>query len=161
MIEALLHGKLSRDQENMEDTLTSNVFGLIKYVEPEQALFSFLAGAQDLSRSKPLTFLQQASCDFINYEFWPRWSEADCYGCEPDVVIRVHLKGDRRLVILIEAKYHSGKSSVADQELERPNDQLAREWDNLVHLAQRERAQPILIYLTAVVHLCHILRSGG
>ena len=45
MIEALLRGKLSREQENMEDVLTSNVFGMLQYVAPESGLFPFLAQA--------------------------------------------------------------------------------------------------------------------
>ena len=45
MIEALLRGKLSREQENMEDVLTSNVFGMLQYVAPELGLFPFLARA--------------------------------------------------------------------------------------------------------------------
>ena len=45
MIHALLNGKLSADQENMEDILTSNVFGLLRYLPPEHGLLPFLAHA--------------------------------------------------------------------------------------------------------------------
>ena len=38
MIEALLHGKLSCKQENMEDILTSNVFGMLQYFDTSRAI---------------------------------------------------------------------------------------------------------------------------
>ena len=50
-----------------------------------------------------------------------------------------------KTIILVEAKYKSGKSSEADDG-EKPNDQLAREWDNLSVLARRKDLVPILIY---------------
>lgn len=34
MIPAWLHGKLSREQENLEDLLTSTVFGLLSPSDP-------------------------------------------------------------------------------------------------------------------------------
>ncbi len=42
MIPALLHGKLSREQENMEDILTSIVFGVLKHLPPELILLPWL-----------------------------------------------------------------------------------------------------------------------
>jgi hypothetical protein len=42
MLMVLLRGKLSRDQENMEDILTSNVFGVLQYLPPGAALVPFL-----------------------------------------------------------------------------------------------------------------------
>ena len=57
-----------------------------------------------------------------------------------------------KLLLLIEVKYLSGKSSfMNDGPL--PNDQLAREWDNLVGLIAEsdgmENAIPYLLYVTA------------
>ena len=46
VIPALLHGKLAVKQENMEDILTSNVFGMLEHVRPECGLFQFLAQAK-------------------------------------------------------------------------------------------------------------------
>jgi len=47
MLQAMLHGKLTRKEESMEDLLTSNAFGLMKYLPPEAALFPFLSLAKD------------------------------------------------------------------------------------------------------------------
>ncbi len=37
VIDAIVNGKLSREQENMEDLLTSCVFGLLTRVSPKSA----------------------------------------------------------------------------------------------------------------------------
>ena len=51
--------------------------------------------------------------------------------------------------VLIEAKYRSGKSSEAIVGIEKPNDQLAREFDNLKNISRRERiTRYALVYLT-------------
>lgn len=57
MLVALLHGKLSRDQENMEDILTSNVFGVMRYLPPAIALFPFISKASSPEGVKPLAAL--------------------------------------------------------------------------------------------------------
>jgi len=147
MLMALLKGKLSREQENMEDILTSNVFGLLQYLSPKDCLLPFLRLAQTPEGNKLLEELPDGTQ--AKYEFWPWWNEKDCDNCQPDVVLRLNINGKRSLLVLIEAKYFSGKSSEENNEQERPNDQLAREWDNLVRIAAREGAEPILVYLTA------------
>ena len=152
MLMALLKGKLSREQENMEDILTSNVFGLLGYLPAERGLLPFLACAENQSGERPLACLAKPTIPAdqqVSYEFWP-WMEAtDCFGCEPDVLLRIPRSGDNRLLVLVEAKYLSGKSSEASDEYSKPTDQLAREWDNLVRVAERESSEPVLIYLTA------------
>lgn len=152
MLQALLKGKLSREQENMEDILTSNVFGLLKYVPPGEGLLNYLALAEDEDGNQPLKYLRslnEASQDSISYEFWPWWEELDCYGCEPDVVISLKISAQKKLLVLIEAKYLSGKSSEADEAYDIPTDQLAREWDNLSVRSNKSDECPVLIYLTA------------
>lgn len=147
MLMALLRGKLSRDQENMEDILTSNVFGTFKYLPPQDALLPFLSNAALLNGEMPLASLPGHA--EVKYKFWPRLEEPDCEGCEPDVLIFLKLPGgSEKKLILVEAKYLSGKSS-EEGEGARPHDQLAREWDNLRALAARESAASLLIYLTA------------
>lgn len=150
MLIALLKGKLSRDQENMEDILTSNVFGLMKYLPPGEALFPFLKCAEDIEGDNPLANLSQIAT--AEYEFWPMVKESDCIRCEPDLIIRIH-DGGNDYLLFIEAKYLSGKSSEEDQSIEAPYDQLAREWDNLICMAKRENAKPLLIYVTADIGL--------
>ncbi len=149
MIEALLRGKLSREQENMEDILTSSVFGMLQYVAPKLGLFPFLAQATTIAGDRPLGFLKDV-CDLgqarFEYDFWPQWPQS-----EPDVAIDIQCDVRSPHLIGIEAKFRSGKSSEADEVDERPNDQFAREWIDLNGRAESRGAQPVLVYLTADV----------
>ena len=108
MIPALLRGKLTFRQENMEDILTSNVFGLFQYVPPECGLLQFLAQARTLEGDcyplAPLLTQDGSSPTTVEYEFWPRWQH-----CEPDLAL--HIRHAPPYLIGIEAKYWSGKSS--------------------------------------------------
>lgn len=45
MIHALLKGKLSREQEKLEDALISNVFGLFRLLPGDEDLFKILSKA--------------------------------------------------------------------------------------------------------------------
>lgn len=155
MLPALLHGKLSRDQENMEDILTSNVFGLLQYLAPHDGLIPFIVQATTLDGQAPLANLTAVADVKVGYTYWPMWSESGCTPCEPDVVLTIRAPGIRDLIVLVEAKFYSGKSSEASAADKPPYDQLAREWDNLVHVAKRKHADPILIYLTADAGLPH------
>ena len=153
MLMALLRGKLSREQENLEDILASNVFGLLKYLPPEEGLFPFLSHAQTLDGHRPLEGAVPGAK--VEYQFWPWYAEEDCNGCEPDVELRILWPNGRKMRVFIECKYLSGKSSeeddgqeVVETKREPPVDQLAREWSNLTCLAKRDNADPVLIYLT-------------
>jgi len=154
MIEALISGKLSRDQENMEDILTSSIFGLLKLCSPKDGLLQFISLACDpFEKVKfPLKFLTEGRFDDaeVEYKFWPSWNLDGCKSCEPDVALRITGR-HRSLLIAIEAKYRSPKSSEAKADLDTPNDQLAVEWDNLVKIASQEGREPFLVYLTAEV----------
>ena len=150
MIQALLKGKLSADQENMEDILTSNVFGLLRYLPPEHGLLPFLAHASShdgrkLEMPVPIPDVE------VDTEFWPPLAEQGCTRCEPDVLIRIAWPPPdcRRFLVLVEAKYLSGKSSEAEESSTEPCDQLAKEWGNVESLARREGREPVLVYLTA------------
>ncbi|RLD97778.1 MAG: hypothetical protein DRI92_05055 [Aquificota bacterium] len=147
MIEALIKGKLSHDLENMEDILTSNVFGLIKYLPPKLLLFPFLRVAKTIKGDLPLkTISDDLSSQLI---FWPFLNETNCRPCEPDLLLNLSDgTGKTRYSILIEAKFHSGKSSYPDSS-DFPNDQLAREYDNLQKYSENVGSIPVLIYLTA------------
>ena len=154
MIEAFLHGKLSRKQTNMEDLLTSCFFGLLMLDKPSDGLFQFLADAIDPfgEPSHPLRMLQEAEFDDANvkYMFWPKWDEPGCRACEPDLVLEIE-NSHSRIVVVVEAKYKSPKSSFGDITKDMPNDQLAREWDNLFELENRRSDGLFLVYLTADV----------
>jgi hypothetical protein len=112
MLRALIHSKLSRDQENMEDILTSNVFGTLRYLSTAEVILSFLAKASTLNGDFPLAGLSARSK--VDFEFWPWLTAPSCAGCEPDVLLRVDSPAGGKYLVLIEAKYRSGKSSKAD-----------------------------------------------
>jgi hypothetical protein len=145
MLQAQLRGKLTRKEEDLEDLLTSNVFGSMKYVPPEEGLLPLLASSSDSDGKAPVQSLQPISN--VEYHFWPWIQEPKCQGCEPDVLITIRFMNNRKIVILVESKYRSGKSSGPSEE-GAPMDQLAREWDNLIRLAEQENATPILLYVT-------------
>ena len=147
MIQALLHGKLSREQANMEDLLTSCVFGTLRYLPEDEGLLPFLRLAKTVEGETLLAVIPDGAK--ADYCFWPPLAEKGCLPCEPDVLLTITEPGGKKHLVLIEAKFRSGKSFEADDEKERPNDQLAKEWDNLESLATAEGAEPFLVYLTA------------
>lgn len=130
----------------MEDLLVSNVFGSIKYLSPKEGLLPILHAAEDIEGRLPLSGLTEISD--VHYEFWPRLHERLCHECEPDVLITFNYPDGKKGIILIEAKYRSGKSSQAD-EGQASMDQLAKEFENLTERAKLENAIPILLYVTA------------
>jgi hypothetical protein len=164
MLDALLAGKLSREQENMEDILTSNVFGVFKYLPPEMGLLPFLSKMKP-EENNPFAGQSERGLNEVDYQFWRWLKEVKGKGCEPDVLIRFASRSERKkYIVLVEAKYRSGKSSLDQEEEEEEeedgseseqqevpalNDQLAREWDNLLPVAEREGRTPLLVYVTA------------
>ena len=146
MLAAQLNGKLTRKEEDSEDLLTSNVFGSIKYVPYEEGLIPLFSCAESVDGSNPLNNLVQISN--LEYDFWPRLEEEGCNACEPDLLIQITHTSGAKSIVLIEAKYKSGKSSEADDN-DTPNDQLAREWDNLCVYATRTNSDPYFLYVTA------------
>lgn len=152
MLQAQLKGKLGRDEESLEDLLTSNVFGAFSYLEPSDGLLPFLQRVEGPPATELRDWIATGPGLRAAYEFWPWIELADCHGCEPDVLIRLERVDGAKAILVIEAKYRSGKSSEADPGAaggERPFDQLARQWDNLARLAQDEGARPFLVYVTA------------
>ena len=57
---------------------------------------------------------QQKDAIEAQYQFWPWLQEPDCLGVEPDVLIQIRDSRGTTHLILIEAKYRSGKSSFAE-----------------------------------------------
>lgn len=114
---AEIKGKLRHDSsipaERLEDSLTSAVFGALRYL-PRTVLGSVL----DQAIGKKFSTKGLADA---NFRFWPQFPQ----GTEPDVIIEVD-----RTMIVIEAKYESGFSA----------NQLAREW---LHGSQVARANKL------------------
>jgi len=149
MLQAMIHGKLTREEEGLEDLLTSNTFGLMKYLPPKAVLLPFLSLARDPLRDRSLASWLQGAVKVESFRFWNSLEHPDCFRCEPDVhIVFLHDDGAKTWV-LIEAKYRSGKSSEAVEDTERPNDQLACEFDNLKSISQQKGiTRHALVYLT-------------
>ena len=111
----------------MEDLLTSDIFGCMRYVPAQSALIPFLQTACSL-HGNILTIPGKVLR--VHWSFWPWLRLAGRIPCEPDVIIGLETEENHVHLILVEAKYYSGLSSEEDEH-EEPNDQLARELDNL------------------------------
>jgi hypothetical protein len=107
---AEIHGKLS-PHEHMEDLLTSDVFSTFKYLDVNNGLIPFLKKAISFKDNVPPDFLEDIVV--ADYLFWPRTSYLNR---EPDVLIVLTKKDQSTIAILIEAKYHSGKSNANREE---------------------------------------------
>lgn len=146
MFVAQIHNKLSRSEENMEDLLTSNVFGIWLYLPRVLGLLKFLRTAERLDGTR-IEIPEEVI--HVELKFWSWMQERGAKGAEPDVLIEIKSRNQRRWLVLVEAKYLSGKSSFADQD-ELPNDQLAREMHNLRDMGRRRHFDEYaLIYITA------------
>jgi hypothetical protein len=133
---AEIRGKISETgsnlSERMEDLLTSDIFGCFRYLPPEEGLIPFLETTESLNGNslnldKPITN--------ISYSFWPYMKTLGCNPCEPDLLLGLENESGVQ-IILIEAKYYSGLSSEEDVPETPPNNQLARELDNLNSLSR-------------------------
>lgn len=145
---AEIHGKISSGGGNLsdrlEDLLTSDVFGPLRYLPFTEGLFCVLGKAR-LYIDPDTTFYAKFGKNRLHepeveVEFWPRT------GCsEPDVLVKF---GDH--LVVIEAKYLSGKSGDFDPENAETasSDQLAREFRDLLEY-EGDFPNRTLIYLTA------------
>jgi hypothetical protein len=124
LIQAVLEGK-SLGYEYTEDILTSTVFGTLKYLRPDMVLIPFIESAL-LYNKERTTLWEKLNIEGIElrcyreveYIFWA-WNQN--YG-EPDLILifRDHVHGLEDLLLVVEAKFKSGKSGTDE------NDQLAR-----------------------------------
>ncbi len=128
---AEIHGKISETgtnlSERMEDLLTSDTFGYMRYLPAQKVLIPFLRRASSFHSN---TLKVPDKITKVHYSFWPWLKLVGRIPCEPDVVLGLETEENHVHLILVEAKYYSGLSSEEDERVE-PNDQLARELDNL------------------------------
>jgi len=128
---AEIRGKVSATGTNlsdrMEDLLTSDVFGCMRYIPAEKVLIPFLREARSF---KGNNLVVPDNIVAVHYSFWPWLKLPRRIPCEPDVVVGLEIEDGYVHLIMIEAKYYAGLSSEEDERNE-PNDQLARELDNL------------------------------
>ena len=85
MLQAMLHGKLTRKEEGLEDLLTSNVFGLMKYLPLDLILLPFLALAKNPFSGQTLSNWLKDVAGVKEWYFWRPLSAPGCLACEPDV----------------------------------------------------------------------------
>jgi hypothetical protein len=145
MLVGLSRGKLDREFKRpateIEDLLTSVVFGSLVYAPMAEGLLPFLGCAR--SPSGALLADRLVALRAVVYDFWPGWDPSGpsdgtevCAGSEPELVLRFERDDAPALWVLVEAKLWSGKSSHAT-----PggpvNDQLGKYW---VAFEQRARA---------------------
>ena len=129
MIIAELHGK-APSYEGMEDILSANVFGALRYLPPEQALVPFLKTAVSFDVAGK-QFPDLPGVESASYFFWPRGRDRKR---EPDLVLILRFRGRPPAIISVEAKHLGGKhNSVAeDEETGLDGDQLADQYDEIV-----------------------------
>ncbi len=108
---AEIHGKIASTGSNLsdrlEDQLTGDVFGSLRYLDSSAALLPYLVSSyflsSELKRHHPDNFMGARLKEIL---FWP-WVDA----AEPDILLKLELNGHKECVICIEAKYYSGLSS--------------------------------------------------
>ncbi len=147
MLQAFLRGKLSGEQENLEDLFTSSVFGALAYAS-EGTLLSFLALAT-YADGTPVLELQPSELKLVSMEFWPIFASQGVGATEPDVVVQLEDMHGQRQLLFIEVKLRSGKSSGPAPDSIDIVDQLAREWCVLIDRCRGSGSQPHLVYITA------------
>lgn len=146
---AEIHGKISGGGGNLsdrlEDLLTSDVFGPLRYLPFTEGLLRVIGKAR-LYTDPGTTFYAKFGKNLRNKPepkviFWPRM---EC--SEPDVLIEFE-----HHLVMVEAKYLSGKSGDFDHENAETvsHDQLAREFRDLLDYRPGGFSDRTLIYLTA------------
>jgi hypothetical protein len=152
MLLAEIHGHILREAEGNEDYLTSTVFGHLRYLSPGVFWEEFFGLAKALpieGEEKSLSeYLTDRGCripEFSTLEihFWPFHPK---FG-QPDMLLCFGKERSHPIVILVEAKLWSEKSSVGK------DDQLARYLRILNDLAALNANLPkdpvtALVYLT-------------
>lgn len=151
-------GKISSTGRNLhdqlEDLLTSDVFTACKYVRPATLLLPFLSAAVSIEGKNARARLPDQRVA-AKYFFWPRLSRG-----EPDLAISIEETDGSKHLVIVEAKYLSGKSSntLDEEELElatAPSDQLANQYADLLDLEHHlpfgggSVKSRMLIYVTA------------
>ena len=144
---AELHGKLSPERitganERMEDLLTSDVFGTMKYAGWQHGFLDWLLQAEPapIYPSPPpiKNYLLQGEIKCLEYSFWPRLKN----NREPDLALLICFETGNFLLILVEAKYFSGTSDWESDEEVNPlgltGNQIADQVQGIKAMAERD-----------------------
>lgn len=148
-----LYGEFVRHPRDVEDLLTSVVFGACCYAgSVNVALLPFL-GAAKTSEGAPLSN-RLRGVERAEFRFWPPWDRVEADGSvipardEPDLLLELVDADGRSSLLVIEAKLWSGKSS-------RPSstgavtDQLGKYWLGLKHRAGVNSTPLGVVYLVS------------
>jgi len=118
---AELHGKLSPHRLNgchdrMEDLLTSDVFGTMKYAGWQFGFMEWLRAAIHPFDGSTASMVLPKDDDIqrLHYAFWPTLLN----GREPDILMGIECSDGKIFQVMIEAKYLSGVSDVTLQDME-------------------------------------------
>ena len=129
---AELHGKLNPDSpcgahERMEDLLTSDVFGTMKYAGWQYGFMNWLRSAQSPDGKGCAANVLPANdiIQRVHFLFWPSLRNSR----EPDLLLGIETIKGEIIQVMIEAKYFSGTSDIeiAAEEItpERSGNQIA------------------------------------
>lgn len=146
---AEIRGKISSSGSNLsdrlEDMLTSDIFGPLRYLPFQDGLLKILLKSKNYSNNAWLSLDNCDKSSIPKYYFWPKLSLS-----EPDILIEF---GDH--LFLIEVKYLSGKSghfekngSEQDNLELASSDQLGREFIDLLNFPGKFQTRSI-VYLTS------------
>lgn len=130
---AELHGKLVEGRtsgyEYMEDLLTSDVFGTMRYAGHECGFLDWLLRAKTAPVDPPPppveSVLRPSALLEVEYRFWPRLTN----GREPDLALHLRYDSGPAVLMVVEAKYLSGMS---DYESDAPEVEDARTGNQIV-----------------------------
>jgi len=153
MTHAVTRGKVSSAgtnlSERLEDLLTSDVFGRLRYLKPEEAIIPILNKIQNSKTCLQLEELIVDPTGKVSYQFWPYINNV-----EPDLFLIVPLVNDKQMAVLVECKHKSGKSPRAVKEEKKAvklelakSDQLVREY-LIVEDLKKQYYRAILLYIT-------------
>ena len=100
MTVAEIHGKISDSNisERMEDLLTSDVFGCLRYLPPQTGLLPFLLTARSVQGRE---FKLIPGISKVHSLFWPWLNFKGRSSCEPDVLLGLEDDQGRMHLVMI------------------------------------------------------------
>lgn len=113
---AEIYGKLSSTGSNLsdrlEDQLTGDTFGALRYIAPEFGIIPVLTTSYFLAENGKRQHLDLTAPTALQVRFWPWLIEV-----EPDLLLELMEAAAKPCAIIIEVKYGSGLSSDDSQNL--------------------------------------------
>lgn len=107
---AEVYGKISSTgsnlSERLEDQLTGDVFGTLRYIDYKYGLIPILMESYYISKREERKYLKFKEPNVKKIRFWPWIIEA-----EPDLIIEMKENSHEPIIIQVEVKYYSGLSS--------------------------------------------------